>query len=601
MRNDARRQPPARRGTALWVSLASLATCTMVAVSLSSGQFYAARIAETEQATRSLALAAHDGLATGIDAVQADDWGGVSAGLTRSTTLPAGATQTVAVTFAPVPSHPMRLRIDTSATRSDLPGRIASGHAIVELVPRLGDGTSEPSDVVPLPASYEPVANHSVVVLNPPEGPQVGPNTSLEGRTYSLRPPTVLAGTTATATAIADLETGFGDLAASYGTAILPHPLVGALESAIPPSGAQSLQYGRLGVTHSSVSPPSFPPFDETKFASYRIFAGGPTYQATTVGGYVADATLGPTEQNPLGIFYRDGNVTLGDDVTIIGTLACRSLTVDGQGVRLASSRHDELLPSIPADQRPRPFAVACEQMNCRSGCRLSIDGGVLCLGRFTREGHHFETNAGSVPSFLHSAAVVADSQPTTTLQFGSGVSVDGIDPANHELWVVQNLRGGVHEIASVDAASRSVAVVGDLPAGETVAALLVPRRIATVDIRGQLYCVDLDVTCSPHWRMDSGRWSRLHSDWTTDNNDSIATGYGPIRFHEWLAVGSNHLFWPFSWPHILQGQESWPTFLVRPATVGKPHWQTPLFSPATGPSEDDAGYRWRVLEWTVD
>jgi len=58
---------------------------------------------------------------------------------------------------------------------------------------------------------------------------------------------------------------------------------------------------------------------------SYRIYPGGPQYTVQPLPDSLQSTTLQPdTAVNPLGIFYRDGSLTLNSDVTIVGSVFCR-------------------------------------------------------------------------------------------------------------------------------------------------------------------------------------------------------------------------------------------------------------------------------------
>ncbi len=62
-----------------------------------------------------------------------------------------------------------------------------------------------------------------------------------------------------------------------------------------------------------------------TSLTSYQIYAGGPVYEIPRVGDPLENVTLEPDPAtNPLGIFYRDGNVRLRGNVSIRGSLFCK-------------------------------------------------------------------------------------------------------------------------------------------------------------------------------------------------------------------------------------------------------------------------------------
>ena len=77
----------------------------------------------------------------------------------------------------------------------------------------------------------------------------------------------------------------------------------------------------------------------------YQIYPGGPVYEVPQLGARVEDAVLGPDpEMNPLGIFQRVGDLAIGKNVTVRGSLfsSGRISMIDtrshGTGQRLPAS-----------------------------------------------------------------------------------------------------------------------------------------------------------------------------------------------------------------------------------------------------------------------
>jgi hypothetical protein len=56
--------------------------------------------------------------------------------------------------------------------------------------------------------------------------------------------------------------------------------------------------------------------------SSYRLYPGGKSYTVPTIGATLRDQRLEPDPAtNPLGVFYRSGNLNVGDNVTVNGVL----------------------------------------------------------------------------------------------------------------------------------------------------------------------------------------------------------------------------------------------------------------------------------------
>jgi len=80
----------------------------------------------------------------------------------------------------------------------------------------------------------------------------------------------------------------------------------------------------KLGVTYtaSSLKAPASDWVRPTSLATYRLYLGGKSYNVPVVGTTLENITLSADPKtNPLGLFWREGSVTLRGNVTIRGTL----------------------------------------------------------------------------------------------------------------------------------------------------------------------------------------------------------------------------------------------------------------------------------------
>ena len=75
-----------------------------------------------------------------------------------------------------------------------------------------------------------------------------------------------------------------------------------------------------------------------TSPTSYQIYDGGPVYTIPWVGDPLENVALGPDPlTNPLGIYYRNGSVTIRGNVTIRGSLFCKDdIKIEGTNVHFA-------------------------------------------------------------------------------------------------------------------------------------------------------------------------------------------------------------------------------------------------------------------------
>ncbi|MCP4546539.1 MAG: hypothetical protein GY835_08760, partial [bacterium] len=74
-----------------------------------------------------------------------------------------------------------------------------------------------------------------------------------------------------------------------------------------------------------------------TCLTSYRLFPGGPEYQVPALPGTLQNQTLSNSvTDNPLGLYYANSDVTIGDNVTVRGTLICRKeIRIDGANIHM--------------------------------------------------------------------------------------------------------------------------------------------------------------------------------------------------------------------------------------------------------------------------
>lgn len=128
---------------------------------------------------------------------------------------------------------------------------------------------------------------------------------------------------------------------------------------------------------------------------TYTLYQGGPVYSAATLSGTVSNTTLGPnTLNNPLGIYYASSNLTLGNNVSLQGTLICNGqLTISGTGVSLAPC-YLEPLSGATATIR-LPTLITTGNIECTGG------GGVTASGTFL-VGGQFSVDAGTQTSVFN-------------------------------------------------------------------------------------------------------------------------------------------------------------------------------------------------------
>lgn len=117
---------------------------------------------------------------------------------------------------------------------------------------------------------------------------------------------------------------------------------------------------------------------------SYKLFAGGPSYTIPTLGATVSGTTLQPAPQtNPAGLYYRNGDLTLGNNTTVVGTLIVSGNTIiSGTNVSIVSNTLTPLTGTTTAPSFP--VIVSSDDVRVVAGSSSTIRGVVVTFDAFT-------------------------------------------------------------------------------------------------------------------------------------------------------------------------------------------------------------------------
>jgi len=123
----------------------------------------------------------------------------------------------------------------------------------------------------------------------------------------------------------------------------------------------------------------------------YQIYAGGRTYSAVAVGYSHTGVSFQPApESNPLGVFYRGGDIELRDNVTIRGSLMAWSdssadVVMNGRGVNVESFDLPGLVGGDGrADSAVRlPTVVSTGDITIGTDSQTSVRGMLAAVDRF--------------------------------------------------------------------------------------------------------------------------------------------------------------------------------------------------------------------------
>lgn len=341
--------PSRRRGVTLIIVMTTVAASVVIAVAFLHAEASSLKVAGNASVSNRAREAAETGMAALLSDLQSPTWAGVGTVLAAEVGRDGTGTWSYRGTVAPVVGDgtsagalaaALRLKLTSvgtwQATGSPRPVD-RKLEAIVELVPRL-PLTGAPSDRKP-DSGFDPIQVYAVFADNstasiklPPQAQIIGDvwayddvdvyddvqwSASVRAR-VSLNKPTTISGS------VSIYETASSSDAANL-TALL---------------GA--------GAWSQTSTPKTLPNLTVTQFApsqTYRLYQGGPTYHSVAVGSTLDGTSanpivLGPTDDNPLGIFYRAGDLSVKDNVRITGTLvATGNVAFEGPGIDLAAAR----------------------------------------------------------------------------------------------------------------------------------------------------------------------------------------------------------------------------------------------------------------------
>lgn len=583
-------------------------------------------------ARRDLAMeAARTGLAIGLQRMQSPSWIGVADVYSKVILQDTANKSDCVVTFEPVISAevpgvsdaelPLHLwvvskgRWTSPANATEQVTRTAK--AVVRLMPRLpgrtvraGDSASV-NDLKPNTAEYEATLGYSLSTTSTKTALNFDPGTRVEGPVWLRDDLQFFKDPNWSNTVRATMLTETGNLLGTTSGAsafIHPHPLNGPiLFCRSPKSGVQS-DLSSLKTTWSTTSSrPTIATFNSALWSSYQLYERGMTYQAVAVSGILENQTLRPTADNPLGIFIRNGDLTIRNGVTIQGTLiATGDISVWGSPVIITSYnwRGTSGTPVISgADQWPRLPAIVGRQLSFGREARAVIEGSVILYDDLTGGGAEFNWMPGTQVNLTGTATATRSQQPYSTVQLNNSPTLDGLTgDQTYAIWLENGSSGRWYQIQSVDAPNRKLTVVGEIETASAVNYRICLNRRYFVEISGPVLADSMDINRCLPWDLTSTLWDSRLSNWNATNQLLAQLGQPRIPFPTWLANPANFNGWLPPLPQT--GLPLEPTFHLRPMPGPTRLFNGPLFRPYSTSSTSTAaysGYRWKVIDWRED
>jgi hypothetical protein len=116
---------------------------------------------------------------------------------------------------------------------------------------------------------------------------------------------------------------------------------------------------------------------------SYRLYTGGKSYMVQTLAAAPSGTTLAADPRtNPAGLYYRAGDVALGNNVTVRGTMiASADVSLDGTSVTLQPAD----LPALDGETVPvrLPVVIAGDDFHVGDQASATVDGIVAAWDKF--------------------------------------------------------------------------------------------------------------------------------------------------------------------------------------------------------------------------
>jgi hypothetical protein len=171
---------------------------------------------------------------------------------------------------------------------------------------------------------------------------------------------------------------GYGDHRPFTGPIYLP---TGSTSSTI-----RNLFTSNLGLTVTNMSATTSTGWStpSNSMSTYQLYPGGRNYTIPTLATTVSGTTLGPDPRtNPAGLFYRNGDVTLGNNTSITGTIIS-SGKVKFTGTNVAVQAHT--LPAIEGSSTANqlPAVISTSDITVGDGATATVRGTMATFAKFS-------------------------------------------------------------------------------------------------------------------------------------------------------------------------------------------------------------------------
>lgn len=385
-----RRRPPVRhrRGLAIILVLAMISMTMAVSYSLLRSQSAQLKSAGGSDLRTEAREAALSGMSAALRKMNQTSWAGADSTLTGSlsSSQSYSATYTtgdaaIGVNDADAADWPYRITIDTTGYATDTSISTVPTTYKIQAVAKLNlkQVSSNPA-IWPTMQSYVIYQTGTdACTLQIPfrfEGP-----LRFQGSLTSFST-TYPSPSSCRADFLSDLNAmrlaGYGDYRPFSGPLYLPNS---ATSSTI-----RNLFTNNLGITVSNMSTTTSTGWStpSNSMSTYQLYPGGRNYTIPTLATTVSGTTLGPDPRtNPAGLFYRNGDVTLGSNTSITGTIiSSGKVKFTGNNVAVQAFSLPPLEGSTAANQLPA--VIATSDITIGDGATATVRGTVATFDTFS-------------------------------------------------------------------------------------------------------------------------------------------------------------------------------------------------------------------------
>lgn len=389
-----------------------------------------------------------------------------------------------------------------------------------------------------------------------------------------------------------------------------PHPIAGNITFYDSPKSSIKQDLSELKVSWSTTAQElSLPRTDDSHFTTYRLYAGGPEYQAVYLNSSLYNVTLKPTPENPLGIFYRNGNLSVYDNVVVQGTLISKhKIHFQGKGIHITAFnwKGPGGEPIVPdANLWPRLPTLVADDIDFDRETQTTINGAIVCHGDVTGAGGSVSyPNAANI-QLTGTATAVSIEQPHSTVTLREPRVLDSLSSdGKYAIWLNNTGTGNTgstgtwYPIVGVDSQNQQLTIRGEIDHTTPTGYQIKLHKQALTQIRGPVCAETFNFNRLNEWVLSTSLWNDRHNYWDYENDLRSYLGLALLGFSEWLENPLNFAGW--STYYQLYGLNLEPTLHIQHLNDQEYRWEPPLFQPYDGGdvNTDHAGYRWSLIDW---